>query len=317
MIHFRVVCPVGCSDELVGELERDATVINLVRLPGAARRPDGDLFLFDVAPESGNRIIDLLRGMDVDRDGSIAVERIDTSLSEAARLAEVMAPGNSGEAVLWEDVEARSREESGVSPTYVALMIVAALIAAVGIVTDSLVLIVGAMVVGPEFGPISSIVVGLQRRRWGRVRRGLVGLLVGFAGAFLVVGLFAFVVDLVGPPAAYRSGVRPLTEFISAPDGYAAVVAVLAAIAGGLSLSQYKSSTLVGVLVSVTTVPALANVPVALVNERPGEAAGALFQLVLNVTILCLVGALTLAVERRWLDRAHVWPATDSESRSA
>jgi len=308
VIHFRVVCPPACAEEVADALGSEPTVINLVRLAGAARRPDGDLFLFDTAPESGNRVVDLLRSHGVDRDGSIAIERIDTSLSESARRAQVVAPGFSTEAVLWEDVEARSRDDSEVSPTYVALMVVAATIAAVGILTDSPILIVGAMVVGPEFGPISSIAVGLYRRRWARVRRGLAGLAAGFGAALVAVGLFALVVRAVGSPDAYLSGERPMTSFISTPDGYAVVVAVLAAVAGALSLSQLKSSTLVGVLVSVTTVPALANVAVALVNGRVGEAGGAVAQLAVNVVILCVVGAATLAVERRWLDRAHVAP---------
>lgn len=306
VIHVRVVCPPATAPELLGALAGDDAVINLVHLEGAARRPDGDVLFFDAAPEAGNRIVDLLRAHDVDRLGSIAIERIDTSLSEAARIAELAEPGRSDEAVLWEDVEARSRDESGVSPSYVALMVVAALIAAVGILVDSPILIVGAMVVGPEFGPISSIVVGLYRRRWQRVRRGLVSLTAGFVAAFAAVGVMAAVVRAAGwVPRVYGTGDRPLTGFISAPDGWAVLVALLAAVAGALSLSRGRSSTLVGVLVSVTTVPALANIAVALVNDRPGEASGALGQLTVNVAVLCAGGALTLLVQRAFLDRGR------------
>lgn len=284
----------------------DPTVINIVTMAGVARRPDGDLLLFDAAAESGNRLIDLMRGLGVDDRGSISIERIDTSLSDAARRAELHAPGNAAEAVIWEDVEARSRDESGTSPSFVALMVVAALIAAVGILTDSPILIVGAMVVGPEYGPISSVAVGIYRRRPQRIRRGLVSLGWGLAAALAAVLALALVVDLFDWwTVAYLSGERPLTAFISAPDGFAVLVAVLAAIAGALSLTQMKSGTLVGVLVSVTTIPAAANIPVALVHGRPGEAAGAALQLVLNISILCVIGAATLAVERSLLDRRH------------
>lgn len=306
VLHFRIVCPSDRTDELLGELLVDPTVINIVTMAGAARRPDGDLLLFDAAPESGNRLIDLMRGLEVDGRGSISIERIDTSLSDAARRAELHAPGNAAEAVIWEDVEARSRDESGTSPSFVALMVVSALIAAVGILTDSPILIVGAMVVGPEYGPISSVAVGIYRGRPQRIRRGLISLGWGLAAALVAVLALAGLVDVLDWwPEAYLSGERPLTSFIAAPDGFAVLVAVLAAVAGALSLTQMKSGTLVGVLVSVTTIPAAANIPVALVHGRPGEAGGAALQLVLNIGILCVVGAATLKVERTLLDRRH------------
>ena len=304
VLHFRIVCPVDRADALDALLVGYDALINIVRMPSAARRPDGDLFLFDAAPEAGNRLITQLRSLGIDQLGSIAIERIDTSLSDAARRAEIHEPGDSAEAVIWEDVEARSRDESGTSPSYIALMVLASLIAAVAILTDSPVLVIGAMVVGPEYGPISGVVVGLHRRRPARVRRGLKSLLWGFVAAIAGTAVMTGLLRALGwIPDAYLSGDRPITSFISAPDQFAVIVAVLAGAAGALSLAQLRLSTIVGVLVSVTTIPAAANVAVAVVNERYGEAGGALGQLVLNVSLLCLAGAATLSVERHLLLR--------------
>ena len=44
-------------------------------------------------------------------------------------------------------------------------MVLAALIAGAGIVTDSQILIIGAMVVGPEFGPLAGFCVAVVQRR--------------------------------------------------------------------------------------------------------------------------------------------------------
>ena len=55
-------------------------------------------------------------------------------------------------------------------------MVLAALIAAVGIYQDSPILIVGAMVVGPEFGPIAGFCVALVQRRRQLARRSAVAL---------------------------------------------------------------------------------------------------------------------------------------------
>jgi uncharacterized membrane protein len=45
--------------------------------------------------------------------------------------------------------------------TFLAFLTLACLIAVVGVVTDSPVTVVGAMVVGPEFSPLAAIAVGL------------------------------------------------------------------------------------------------------------------------------------------------------------
>jgi uncharacterized membrane protein len=65
-------------------------------------------------------------------------------------------------------------------------MAIACLLAAVGVITDSPVTLVGAMVVGPEFGPLAAVAVGVARRRWDLVRRASVVLAVGFSLAMLV-----------------------------------------------------------------------------------------------------------------------------------
>ena len=76
---------------------------------------------------------------------------------------------------------------------------------------------------------------------------------------------------------------RPLTSFIWRPDALSFVVAFLAGIAGMLSLTTTKSGALVGVLISVTTVPAAANASVALAYGVWDEFLGSTGQLALNV----------------------------------
>lgn len=298
MLHVRVVAPADLRPAVLDALEADGAVCNIVVVPGAARRPDGDLVQFDVAREAANGVLAELRRLEIHRRGSIAVERIDTALSDVAAAAEAYAPGDPSEAVIWEEVEARVRDESGLSPSFVALLVVATLIGAVGVLADSPILIVGAMVVGPEYGPLASIAMGLYGRRLRRVRRGALALAVGFPVAMAAAGVLTLALRAIDRiPSAYEAGERPLTSFISSPDLFAVIVAVLAGVAGTVALTEARAGSLVGVLISVTTIPAAANVGVALAMGRGDEAAGALGQLALNLAILTLVGAVTLAVQ--------------------
>jgi uncharacterized hydrophobic protein (TIGR00271 family) len=232
--------------------------------------------------------------------GSIAIERIDTSLSEVARLAEQLAPGESSEAVVWEEVEARIRDESTLTGSYLVTMAVAMLIAAVGIFIDSPVLIVGAMVVGPDYGPLAGVMLGVHRRRFDRAMSAGFTLVAGLAIGAIVCWVFGLLVRLVDQvPDPYKADVRPLTQFISRPDGWSVVVALLAGVVGMLAMTEAKAGTLVGVLISVTTVPAAANIGVAGAMTRWTEAGGAASQLLVNLVVMCAAGVLTLGIEQR------------------
>lgn len=298
MLHFRVVTPPGTGASLAGRLLEEPAVHNVVVLPGTARRPDGDVVQFDVAREAANQVLDRLRAERLEHLGSIAVERIDMAFSDVAAAAERAAPGDPSEAVIWEEVEARVRDESGLSVSFVVMLAIAVALAAVGILTDSAVLIVGAMVVGPEYGPLASIAMGLHKGRAPRVWRGVRTLVVSFPVAILATWLLTLMIDAVDrTPAAYRDGLRPVTQFISRPDLFSVLVAVLAGVAGTLALTEARAGTLIGVLVSVTTVPAAANIGVALAHGRGDEATGAFAQLLLNLAAIALVGSVTLRVQ--------------------
>src|SRR5262249_1841039 len=92
---------------------------------------------------------------------------------------------------------------------------------------------------------------------------------------------------------------HPLTAFISRPDGFSLLVAMLAGVAGILSLTSARSGTLIGVLISVTTVPATANAAVALALGHTGIAAGALQQLLTNLVGILTAGGLVLLLGHR------------------
>ena len=97
---------------------------------------------------------------------------------------------------------------------------------------------------------------------------------------------------------------RPLTSFIWRPDAISWIVASLAGVAGMLSLSTAKSGALVGVLISVTTIPAAANAGLAIAYGVPNEATGAASQLGINLAAIVVGGALTLGIQRILATRA-------------
>lgn len=300
MLALRLLAPPTTTPALLEVLTASPGATHVVLLRGAAVQPPGDVLLADLAREAVSEVLAALQAVPGGADCSLTLEQVDTTLSRYAEAAEDAAPGRGVDAVVWEEVEARSGEESELSGSFLALLVIATLLAAVGVLLDSPVLVVGAMVVGPEFGPVAGLTVALAERRLGLARRSLRALVVGFPVAVLAALLLTAVVQATaGLPAAYAGEQRPLTQFVSRPDGYALLVALLAGVAGVISMTSAKSAALVGVAVSVTTVPAAADVGVAAAAGRWGECAGAAAQLGVNLVALVAGGGITLGVRRR------------------
>jgi uncharacterized hydrophobic protein (TIGR00271 family) len=300
VIHLRIVAPPDCAAQALDLLRASDSVANVVHLPGAAKKPEGDVVLCDVAREDVSVIVRDLRELEVHRSGSIALEEVDSSISDAADAAERAARGSPADAVVWEEVEERTSEETELSYSFVGFFVLAMLIAMVGIMLDSTILIIGAMVVGPEFGPIAGFCVAVVQARGDLVRRSLTALGGAFVAGVLVTVAATLLLRALGlPPEEFERGERRFTEFIAHPDAFSFIVAWLAGTAGVLSLTSAKSGALVGVLISVTTIPAAANMSVALAYADWDELRGAAAQLGVNFAGIALAGVGTLYVQRR------------------
>lgn len=308
MLHLRLTVPAERSAAIVEGLVSTPGVAHLAVVPGASTRPPGDLVLCDVAREAADGVIEWLQDQGVHRLGAITAGQVDTVVSDAAERADSAAPGHGSDALVWEELESAARVGAERTPSLLVLMAVATMIAGVGILLDSPVLIVGAMVVGPEYGPLSSLCVAVARLRWSRAATAAstlaAAVVVGMVATFVLAA--ALRITEVAPDG-YDLTDRQLTAFISHPDALAAVVAVLAGVAGMLSLSEARSGTLVGVLVSVTTIPAIANIAVAAAYGESSEVWGAALQLLINFTGLVVAGIATLVAQtqltRRWRTR--------------
>ena len=314
MLHLRVIAPADCTDRARSLLTDHVGVTNVVVLPGAGVQPAGDVVLADVARESANHVLDELRQLGLTERGSIAVENVELSLSAAANRAEHLAPGDATDAVVWAELAARTESESTISATYLAFFSVATILAGIAVLLDSAVLVVGAMIVGPEYGALAGVCTGLVLRRWATVRRSLAALAVGFAVGIVVTVLVTWLLTAVGLiDSGQLFQPRPQTGFVYQPDALSFVVAFLAGIAGMLALTSARSGALVGVLVSVTTIPAAGDAAAALAfalaadPSRPRadylhQAAESTGQLLLNLLGLVLAGSLTLLIQR------SIWP---------
>ena len=175
------------------------------------------------------------RRLALDSVGSVSVAQISVVLDGPASPADERRYARHERVPVWEMVEGTIRANASYPPSFYLLLIISGLIAAVGILTNSQILVVGAMVVGPEYFAIIAVALGLTTmdrglRDWTAVRVSLAALGYGFLAAIAVTLLFGLAVRGAGQvPSSYSHGVRPVAELINSPNIYSVIVAVLAA----------------------------------------------------------------------------------------
>ncbi|MGH3564969.1 MAG: DUF389 domain-containing protein [Pseudonocardia sp.] len=299
MLALRVICPAACTDAVRDLLLAEPGVAHVTVAPGVAVHPPGDLVEAVITRESADALLGGLSRLGIDHNGAIMLDTLDTVLSDTADAAQEAAPGDPSDAVIWDDVIARTGEESRFSISFLVFLTIACLLAAIGVITNSPVTIVGAMVLGPEFGPLAAVAVGAVLRRGDLVRRGVFALGAGFPLAMATTAVVAMVFDATGLLSTDQLDQLDQVDFVYEVGPFSLIVALLAGAAGMLSLTSAKSATLVGVFISVTTVPAAAFASVALVEGRFAAAALSAAQLAINLAGIVVAAAAVLMLSRR------------------
>lgn len=300
MLHLRVFCPTDTVGAALDALRDDPAVSSLGCIPGGALKPRGDLIEASVAREGATRVMGLLDDLGIAETGSIEMVPIEAWISRPGFDASEANPGIEVDSIIWPQVVEMSYDESRLSWGFLAFMTMATIIASIAIILDSQVLIIGAMVLGPEFAAVAALGVALVTRRAHLFASALKTLVLGFAFSILVTTALCLLCrwrgwiterEVIGP--------RPLTAFIYEPDRWSIVVAVIAGVAGVIALTTNRSTALAGVFISVTTIPAAGNIALGLAFASWSEVVGSSLQLVVNIAGMAVSGWITLLILRR------------------
>ncbi|HEY6145826.1 MAG TPA: DUF389 domain-containing protein, partial [Solirubrobacterales bacterium] len=199
----------------------------------------------------------------------------------------------------WVEVMGQARANSRPLARYLALITVAAVIAALGVITSSSILIVGAMAVSPDLLPICATAVGLVGGRYALARRAFTTLVLGLGLVVVTAMVLSALLKWTGLlPDGFQVEESSLATL--AHTDYSTVLIALAAGVAAMLSFETRASTAVGVAISVTTIPASAYLGVALGGGGIEHALGAAVVLAINVSLLIVSATLTLAVQR-WL----------------
>ena len=293
MLQLRASIP----DEQVGSFQRllgrQAGVRRVIREPDEVV-PGSEVFVADVEPAAADPLIEAIDQLGVARDDFVLAK-----LDVVAPLRHLGGEHGGAAGFAWVEIVGQARANSRPLARYLALINVAAVIAALGVITGSSILIVGAMAVSPDLLPICATCVGIVSGRRSLASRSFITLWLGLALVVVTAAILTALLKLTGLlPDDFRIEDSPLQSL--AHTDYSTVLIALAAGVAAMLAFETRASAAVGVAISVTTIPASAYLGVAIGAGAVGNADGAVVVLVVNVGLLLVSGSGTLLAQR-WL----------------
>lgn len=180
----------------------------------------------------------------------------------------------------WQVMIDDGEKNSYLSSRYLALFFFAAVVATLGLITDNVAVVVGAMIIAPAFGPISSIATGIVSGRRDMFINGIKTEIIGIILAVATAALLGFLLPGVEMNESLRLRMYPTL--------FDLFVALAAGAAGGYVLVSGKRSTVVGVMVAAALIPVMAAIGIGFVFLNPLLVLGAFILLMVNVVSIVL-----------------------------
>ena len=257
------------------------------------------VFVGDVEPHAADELVEEIAKLGIAIDDYV-LERVDVVAPERRHL---VGGGDMG-GFAWVEVMGEARANSRPLARYLALITVAAVIAALGVIKSDSILIVGGMAVSPDLLPICSTCVGLVAGRRRLSALSFATLVIGLGSVIVTTAILTFALKEFGfLPDGYNVDDTLLSGLTS--TDYSTVLIALAAGVGAILAFETRASAAVGVAISVTTIPASAYLGVAIGSGDTDRASGAVLVLVVNVGLLIVSGTTTLLLQRWLSERAQ------------
>lgn len=295
MLALQVYAPLSATSRVVAVLSDQAGVDHLV-VVGPTAAGDADLVTANIAAQAVDTVLPLLIA------AGVSGEEITVLHTDGSRPLAAAHPGDlpswGGGPLAWADLAAASRQYARAVPQYLTYMVCAGVIAAFGVLTRNSILIVGAMAISPDLWPLCATCIGMVTGRRGLAGRAFAALIIGLAAA----GLAAYLITVPLRWAGYGPTTDDLADgglgVLPTVNVATVVVAFVAGIAGILAF-ETRSSSAVGVAISITTIPAAAFAGAAAAVTDWAGAVGALSVLAVNILMLLTAGTITLLIQRR------------------
>ena len=194
---------------------------------------------------------------------------------------------------------AKVSKQAQLNSSYLVFMATSGVLAAVALLTNSIPILIGSMVIAPALPPLGLISLAIVVKKPKLALTGLKTAFLGFLIAMVFAVLTTWILNLTHViPAETNLLNKELLDERVKPGWYSVVAAMAAGIAGSIALIKQKTDTLVGVVAALALVPAIAAAGIAFLSKNPVVGFGGLFLLGINVAFIIVSGVLTIFIMR-------------------
>jgi len=180
-------------------------------------------------------------------------------------------------------------DSSKLTKIYIIMIVLSAIVAAIGLIKDNVAVIIGAMVIAPLLGPNVALsfatTVGDGALGRNALKTNIAGIAIAF-GVALVLGKF-----LVIDPAIREIATRTVVSYADI------ILALASGVAAALSVTSGAPSALIGVMVSVALIPPLVVFGLLLGAGNVRLALQALELVAINMICINLAGVFTFLLQ--------------------
>lgn len=278
---------------------KDLSGISRITLqPGASILPEGDVLSVEAANQIGTEILNILSDLDLLHDGAVSIGE-----PNAAIRAQASRPINEeGNDAIWEEIGTMMRQDTNPSFNFLALMALAGSVAAFGIVSGTIHVVVGAMLIAPGFEPLLRVVFGLLGHPHS-VTAGLRALAYGYLILAVAAAATTPLALVFNDMTAAQMEAEYWVQYWSGVQPGGVATSLLAGIAGGVIVSSRMKVLGTGVMVALALIPSMALIGMGLAAGLPGVSLGAAGRWLVEVVCVLVGGGGVLAVKRSILHR--------------
>lgn len=191
-------------------------------------------------------------------------------------------------------------EQAALTPRYLLYMTLAGVLAGVGLLSNSVPILIGSMIIAPALPPVALVAFGVVHRRASLAARGAgvaaLGLGAAAVAAVVVAVLMRFT-DVISPGTDLLA--KPMLEERVRPGWWSLAAALAGGVVGVVALTEKKTDTLIGTVAALALVPAGAAAGMAALATDLDRTLGGLLLLGMNFAMIVAMGILVLAVLRR------------------
>ena len=287
-------------DRLVPRIEKLEGLIGLRLQRNISVKPPGDVLAVELVNSAMTPFLNLLEeeGLLFDEKVSISTSEPKSVISKSASKSLLSETHETN----WEEALKGLLHDSNMTINSQIIMLFAGIVAAIGICTNSIHVVVGAMVIAPGFEPVSRLSLGLvtSHRDW---KNAVVDILKGYAaliaGGFIGAAIFMFLgKDLIPGTSTYLSA-GSLINYWTSITAPSIIVSIVAALAGGLIIVSNKSVLTAGVMIALALIPTASLLGICILEGNYTLAAKAGIRLLIDMLIVAVFSGLVFFLKRK------------------